>query len=220
MKLLLLFGACAVMVAACSRPGAYRAGVRPPASAIDPMIDTLHGVAVSDPYRWLEGDNSDPSNPGQVTPAVAAWTDAQNQYTRDVLDRFPGRQALEDRLQPLMEVGSVSPPAVRGGRYFYSKREGNQAQPIVYWRDGVHGEARVAIDPGALDPSGLTTVEWHSASEDGRVLAYGTYRAGDENTTLHVLDVDTGERLPLEIPNRTQAAQWSRRIVRPYRSCG
>ena len=47
------------------------------------------------------------------------------------------------------------------------------------------------IDPALLDPTGLTTVTWISPSEDGQLLAYGTYRAGDENTTLHLMEVDT-----------------------------
>jgi hypothetical protein len=34
-----------------------------------------------------------------------------------------------------MEVGSVSAPAARGNRYFFSKREGTQNQPVIYWRE-------------------------------------------------------------------------------------
>jgi len=181
---------------------------RPPATKSQPVTETLHGVPVTDPYRWLEGDTSDPSAQGKVTPDVAAWTDAQNAYTRAVLDHLPGRTALEDRLRPLMEVGTVTAPHVRGSRYFFSKREGDQNQPVILWREGASGPDRVLIDPAALDPTGLTTVEWIAPSHDGRTLAYGTYRAGDENTTLHLLDVDSGARLPLEIPNKTQAPFW------------
>ncbi len=180
----------------------------PPATRVDTVTDTLHGVAVTDDYRWLEGDNSDEAQAGQVTPAVAAWTDEQNAYTRARLDEWPGRAALEQRLRPLMEVGAVSAPIVRGTRYFYSRREGSQNQPVIHWRDGYHAESRVLIDPSLLDPTGLTTVTWISPSEDGRLLAYGTYRAGDENTTLHLLEVDTGRTLPLEIPDKTQAPDW------------
>ena len=111
-----------------------------PPSRVDPVIDRLHGVEVVDPYRWLEGDNSDPAKKGQMTPEVAAWTDAQNAHTRSVLDALPGRRALEERLRPLMEVGSVSKPEMRGERYFFSRREGAQNQPVRYWRSGPRGE--------------------------------------------------------------------------------
>jgi prolyl oligopeptidase len=181
---------------------------RPPDTKSEPVTETLHGVTVTDNYRWLEGDNSDPHAQGKVTPEVAAWTDAQNAYTRDVLDHLPGRAALEERLRPLMEVGTVTAPSVRRSRYFFSKREGSQNQAVTYWRDGSSGADRVLIDPAALDPTGLTTVEWISASDDGTVLAFGTHRAGDENTTLRLMDVDSGRVLPLEIPNKTQAPFW------------
>jgi prolyl oligopeptidase len=185
-----------------------RTAATPPPTKTEPVTETLHGVEIADPYRWLEGDNSNPEDQGKVTPQVAAWTDSQNGYTRSVLDALPQRQALEQRLRPLMEVGSVSRPIVRGTRYFFSKREGRQNQPVVYWREGYKGETRVLVDPARLDESGLTTVDWFSPSHDGRVLSYGTYRAGDEITTLHLLDVDTGKLLDLEIPNKTQAPDW------------
>jgi len=180
----------------------------PPATRVEPVTDRLHGVEVVDNYRWLEGDNSNPAEPGMVTPEVAAWTDAQNAYTRQVLDRLPGRQVLEDRLRPLMEIGSVTAPAARSGRHFFAKREGRQNQAVIYWREGHDGADRVLIDPNAIDPTGLTTVEWISPSHDGKVLAYGTYRAGNENTTLHLIEVDSARGLSLEIPEKTQAPDW------------
>ncbi|ODS59082.1 MAG: hypothetical protein ABS36_02770 [Acidobacteria bacterium SCN 69-37] len=194
----------------------HRTSARPPATRVVPVTDIYRRAAdaappaieVVDDYRWLEGDNTDPAAMGAVTTEVAAWTDAQNAYTRAVLDTLPGRRALEQRLRPLMEVGSVSAPIVRGGRYFYARRDGSQNQPIIFWRDGYQGIDRVLIDPAAIDPTGLTTVEWISPSNDGRRLAYGTYRAGDENTTLRLRVVDSGADLDLVIPNKVHAAQW------------
>ena len=207
MKLLLCCLMMGVALGGC-QSSTVKTSARPPATKAEPVTDTLHGAAITDNYRWLEGDISAPADRQKVTPDVAAWTDAQNGYTRAVLDQLPGRKALEERLRPLMEIGSVSAPAMRGTRYFLSKREGTQNQPVHYWRDSARGKDRVLVDPAVLDPSGLTTVEWLSPSADGRLAAYGTYRAGDENTTLHLIDVDTGKPLPLEIPNKTQAPDW------------
>jgi prolyl oligopeptidase len=205
MKLALCLLMC-VAVAACSK--SPRAAGKPPLTRVDPVKETIHGVEVVDNYRWLEGDNSNPQQMGAVTPEVAAWTDAQNAYTRSVLDHLPGRAAVEQRLTALMETGAVSAPDVRGNRYFFSKREGRQNQAVIYRREGYKGQNAVLIDPVSLDASGLTTVEWTSPSENGKLLAYGTYRSGDENTTLHVLEVDAGKPLPLEIPNKVQAPFW------------
>ena len=184
-----------------------------PVSAVPPttkrtVVDSLHGRTIVDDYRWLEGDVSDPRAMGRVTPEVAAWTDAQNAYTRAVLDALPGRAELEDRLRPLLQIGSVTAPIERGGRYFHLRREGEQNQARVFVRGGLHGADRLLVDPEAVDPSGLTTIEWISPSPDGRRLAYGTYSAGDENTRLQLLDVDEGVTLPLVIPDKVRAPAW------------
>lgn len=200
--------AAAALLGPLAAEGVAQALPKPPSSRIEPVTENLHGVAVVDNYRWLEGDNSNPERMGQVTPEVGAWTDLQNAYTRSVLDNLPGRKELEAKLRPLMEVGSVSTPAIRGSRYFFSRREGTQNQPSYYWREGYKGESRLLLDPAQLDPSGLTTITWISPSHDGRLVAYGTYKAGDENTTLHLMEVDSGKLLPLEIPNKTQAPDW------------
>src|SRR5207247_2583039 len=80
---------------------------KPPETPARPVKHALHGVEITDNYRWLEGDNSDPKAMGKMTPEIAKWTDSENAYTRHVLDNLPGRKALEAKLRPLMEVGSV-----------------------------------------------------------------------------------------------------------------
>src|SRR4051812_11763691 len=127
---------CLALAACSGEDRVAKTSARPPATRRAPVTDTIHGVNVIDNYRWLEGDNGDPNDRGKMTPEVAAWTDAQNAYTRSVLDHLPGRQVLKDRLGVLMNVGSVTAPLRRGRRYFYSRAAAAQSQPIVYWREG------------------------------------------------------------------------------------
>jgi prolyl oligopeptidase len=180
----------------------------PPPTRVEPVKETIHGVELVDPYRWLEGDNSDPAKMGAITDEVARWTDAQNAHTRSILDKLPGRARIEEQLRPLMQIGSVSAPRMVGNRYFYTRREGAQNQPVVYWREGYRGQPRVLIDPERIDPSGLTTVAFFAPCEAGELVAFGIYRAGDENTTAYVLNVQTGEWLADEIPGKVGGVQW------------
>lgn len=173
-----------------------------------PVADVYHGTEVIDPYRWLEGDNSDPANMGRINEEVAAWTDAQNVYTRSVLDALPGRAALEARIGELMEVPAIGTPRVYGNRYFYSRREGTQNQALYFVREGLDGEERLLLDPNFIDPTGLTTIAWTAPSRDGSLMAFGMYRAGDEKSTLYVMDVDTGRWLAEEIPGKVSLAAW------------
>jgi prolyl oligopeptidase len=121
-----LFALC--LVPSCSREQATsRASVPPPGTRASPVTETLHGTKVADNFRWLEADTAE----------VAAWTDAQNTYTRGVLDGLPGRRALEDRLKPLVQIGAVTAPMVRGNRYFFARRIASQDQPVVYLRQAL-----------------------------------------------------------------------------------
>lgn len=178
-----------------------------PTTAKRPVTDDVHGVKFTDDFRWLEGDQ-DPKNMGAMNDEVAKWTDAQNAYTRSILDRLSGRQAAEGRLTELMQMGTISAPQMAGSRYFYTKREGTQSQPIVYVRETFDGAARPLVDVNALDKSGLTALAWAEPSQDGKLLAFGTYRAGDENSTLFLMDVDTGVWLADEIPGKVEGVAW------------
>jgi prolyl oligopeptidase len=194
---------------------AAKAGGPPPTEA-RPVTNDYHGETFVDPYQWLEGDNSDPARMGTLNDEVVAWTDAQNAYTRAVLEgRAPGfeflkapRERLKAQISELMELDSIGSPTMAGNRYFYSKRTGAQAQAVVYVREGARGEPRELIDPYKLDNDGLVTVAWYWPNPDGSLLAFGTYRAGDENSTLRILDVETGEWLADEIPGKTNLAGW------------
>ena len=168
-----------------------------------PVKDVLHGNTLIDNYRWLEGDAE-----GKLTDEVVAWTDSQNAHTRSVLDALPGRARLEDRLRELMEVPRISAPRMYGKRYFYSRREGDQPQPLHYMRKGLDGEEKLLLDPREVDPSGLTTISWTHPSNDGKLMAFGMYRSGDENSVLYVMNVDSGEWLAEEIPGKVRLSRW------------
>ena len=61
---------------------------RYPETRREEVVDVLHGTSVADPYRWLEDGEAD---------EVRAWTRAQGDYTREVLERAPFRAALRQR---------------------------------------------------------------------------------------------------------------------------
>jgi prolyl oligopeptidase len=199
---------CLALAACSGENRVAKTPARPPATRIAPVTDSIHGVNVVDNYRWLEGDNGDSTEQGKVSPEVAAWTDAQNNYTRSVLDRLPGRQVLKDRLGVLMNVGSVTAPLRQGRRYFYTRASAAQSQPIVYWREGSGGVDSTLLDPEALDRLRPTALAWLSPSTDGKLVAYGSFRTGDSQPTLHLMEVDSAKPLPLEIPHVPDAVQW------------
>ncbi len=181
-----------------------------PPTALEPITEKLHGVELIDPYRWLEGsDAPEIKEPRpELDGRVSKWTKAQNAYTRGVLDGLAGRQPLEERLRELLMVGSVDAPDVRGNRHFNLERRGDEAQPVLYVREGHDGEPRRLLDPNQLDADGLTALAWAVPSHDGELVAFGLYRGGDENATLYLVRVDDGVWLADEIPGKVRAVYW------------
>ena len=175
----------------------------PPPTPARPVAETMHGVEIVDPYRWLEGDEN-----AELTDEVDAWTTAQNDYTRSVLDSLPERDKLEKRLTELMQVGYVGAPAMRGNLYFNTEREGDQDHAVLYVREGHDGDKRVLLDVNTLSDDKLTALGWWSPSPDGSLLAFGLYQAGDENTTLHLMNVTTGQWLDDTISGKVGSVQW------------
>src|SRR5918912_2676463 len=154
---------------------------KPPGTRIENVIETIPGVAVSDPFRWLEKGDA---------PEVRQWTEAQNAWTRAALDPLPGRERMRQRLSELLSIGTVAAPEPRGRRYFYERREALQNQPVLYVRDGLKGQDRPLIDPNALSQEGTIALDWWYVSKDGKRLAYGLSANGSEKSTLHVMEVE------------------------------
>ncbi|GAA3103388.1 prolyl oligopeptidase family serine peptidase [Pseudonocardia yunnanensis] len=156
----------------------------PDAERLD-LVEDLHGYRVADPYRWLE----DPEDPRTRT-----WSAAQDGLTRQHLDALPGRDGLAATLTDLLSAGSVSAPLWRAGRSFFTRREPGQEHAVLHVREA-DGTERMLLDPTAVDPTGLTTLDAWVPDLEGRRLAYQLSSGGDEYSVLHVLDVETGEEV-------------------------
>lgn len=174
--------------------------VSAPPTRVDPVAETLHGTEIIDPYRWLEDGSS---------PEVQQWVAAQNAHTEQVLAAAPGRDRLRTRQATAQAVGLLATPRLRSGRVFYQQREGSQNQSILYVRDTLDASPRVLLDPNTLRDDGTAALDWWYPSQDGALLAYGVSEAGDEKSTLRVLDVATGQHLPDTIPHtRYGSVAW------------
>ncbi len=160
----------------------------PPRTRTVDLVEELHGVPVADPYRWLEQGEA---------PEVRRWVKAQNDFTRSLLEGREGRDYLRSRLSELLSIGTITPPRVRNGRYFFIRRDGrDQDQPVLYVRDGVDGRDRAVIDPNAMSKDGTIAIDWWYPSRDGTLVAYGVSTRGDEKSTLKIIEVESGEHLP------------------------
>ena len=181
----------AALIAACA---AEEPGIDvppPPPTEVREVVDTLHGVEVPDPYRWLEDQEAPRRGPGSTT---------QNAYTDTVLNALPGREELRALAASVLERDAIGLPNERGGRYFYSKRRADQNLAVLYVRDGLDGDDRVLIDPHPMSPDHTTSVELRDISDDGTRVAYAVREGGVDEVSIRVRDVDTGEDMADVLP--------------------
>ena len=144
-------------------------------------VDLMHGTAVADPYRWLE--TADDAR-------TTEWAATQRHLTQAEREAWTTRDAFAEQVERLLGAGTVSPPYWRGDRRFITRREPGQQFSVLYVVEA-DGVERVLIDPMALDPSGLTTLDSWQPSKEGDRLAYQLSEGGTEESVVYVMDVAT-----------------------------
>lgn len=157
-----------------------------PESRQSGQIDTYHGLAVADPYRWLEDPYSEESR---------AWIEAQNTVTTGYLAELSGRDRLQERLTELWNYERYGTPFKRGNQYFFYKNDGLQNQSVLYTSPSLEAEPRILLDPNTLSEDGTIALGGIAISEDGAYLTYGLSSSGSDWMEWKVRRIDTGEDL-------------------------
>jgi len=150
------------------------------------VVDNYFGQEVSDPYRWLEDDNS---------PETLEWVRQQNEVTSSYMSKVEYRDDLRNRLEQLYDYTKYGAPFKEGENYFYFKKEGLQNQSVLYISQSIEDEGKVFLDPNTLSADGTVAISTISISNDGKLFAYAKSEAGSDWKTLHVKDIETGKDL-------------------------
>lgn len=163
----------------------------PPFSAIEPVTEVFHGVPVTDPYRWLEDQNS---------PRTRQWIEEQNRYARSYLDHIPGRDPIRKRIREFLAVETYDSLQKAGNRYFFRKRLPNQEQPCIYMREGAEGEDQLLVHPTQHGAGKYTAVKPLRVSPDGRLLLFEVKEGGERTGTFKLLEIESRRTLPDSLP--------------------
>jgi len=163
----------------------------PPFSPTEPVTEVLHGVSVTDPYRWLEEQNS---------PRTRAWLEEQSRYARAYLDNIQGRDRVRRRVREFLAVETYDSLQKSGTRYFFRKRLPDQEQPSIYMREGAEGPDELLLDPAERGTGSHTAVKPLRISADGKLLLYEVKEGGERTGTFEILDIESRETLPDFLP--------------------
>jgi prolyl oligopeptidase len=163
-----------------------------PMAPARPVADTYFGVTVTDPYRYIENLQD---------PQVDAWFKGQDAYTRGVLAKISGRDALLARIKELdhsvpARVSGIN--KLPGDRYFYEKTMPSEIVAKLYVRDGLSGSERLLLDPDKYPapPGSHNAIADYAPSWDGKLVGVSVAPGGSEVGIIHIIDVETGKELP------------------------
>ena len=178
----------AVSVGARAQPTGPQA---PPAAPVRPVVDKYYGTSVSDPYRYMENTDD---------PAVQAWMKSQNDYTRAMLARIPGRHQLLSRIEELdNSVPRIDATCLPGNLCIVVNRLPGEQAVKLYRRTGPTGPDTLLVDPQkiqlqpAAQSKGANTLAGWAVSRDNRYLAVGVIPGGSElDGELHVIEIASG----------------------------
>nr|WP_150107176.1 prolyl oligopeptidase family serine peptidase [Halothece sp. PCC 7418] len=148
------------------------------------QLDHYHGVAVTDPYRWLEDPDSE---------ATKEWVEAQNKVTFSFLENIPERETIRERLTQLWDYEKYGIPIKKGERYFYFKNDGLQNQSVLYTLKELDEEPQVLLDPNQFSEDGTIALSGMAISDNGQFLAYGISKSGSDWQEWQVRNVETRE---------------------------
>ena len=163
----------------------------PPETKVVEVVDTVQGVDIADPYRWLED---------QKSPETREWISRQNAYTDSILGSLSMRDELKALAAKFIKIDTISIPIERGGRYFLTKKRADQELSVIYMRQGLDGQDKVLVDPHPMSEDKTTSVSIQDISQDGTLLAYGIRKGGEDELEIRFLDVDTRKDLPDVLP--------------------
>jgi prolyl oligopeptidase len=163
-----------------------------PFTPVEAVTEVLHGVKITDSYRWLEDQHS---------LQTQQWLGEQTAYTRSYLDSLPGREHIQKRVEELLAVESITEPWKLDNRFFYMKRSPHRQQAVICMREGQDGrEEIVLVDPERIAQGSFVNLRILSVSKDATLLAYGIGQGGDPSYAAQVLNVTRNEVLPDRLP--------------------
>jgi len=193
-----IFVACLAILFAPSQPTMAEV---PPVAPLRPVVDDYFGTKITDPYRYMES----------FTDAeVQKWVKGQAEYAEKTLGAIPGRDALLKRID---ELDAGAPYTIFGltrrpnrEDYYFKQLASENVAKIYMRRDPIDAE-RLLVDPETFaksNPSEHFTLSFYRVSPDDRHLLFGYAASGSEQTSLKVLDLQTGKELP-EVIDRLEA---------------
>jgi prolyl oligopeptidase len=183
-----------------SAHGQERSRIIYPTTEKAEFVENIHGIPVSDPYRWMEEMQS---------AKVKDWVQEQDALLKKELHSMPLYSKVKDRITELNAYTRYTVPIKIGQKYFYTETPRHKSKPILYVQEGLSGEPKILVEPNKslLDSDtqlfggaggGANSI---FPSPDGKLLAYSASNGLSRWYSLHILDLTKMKDNPVEVIN-------------------
>ena len=142
-------------------------------------VETFFGLAVSDPYRWLEYDS----------PSRSHWIKQQRSINQQYLKNIPFRDTIAKRLAQLWNFERFSSPEKHGDYFYMFKNDGLQNQDVLYRMKALSDEPTLVLNPNLLSKKGGLSLSNHRFSKDGSLMAYQVSKSGSDWKSIRIMDM-------------------------------
>ena len=154
------------------------------------QVDDYFGTKVSDPYRWLEDDNSEETK---------EWVEAENKVTQQYLSAIPFYAKVKSKMEQMWNYPKYGSPFKEGEWYYFYKNDGLQNQSILYRQKGLEGTPEIFIDPNKMSKDGTAAISTPSFSKNKKYAVYLEAQAGSDWQMAHVMNVADKQLLKDEV---------------------
>lgn len=171
----------------------------PPATPSIPVVDTLHGVILTDDYSWLEN---------KTDPKVIDWTKTQHDYGIEYLKATQkSHTGLREDIASYIDLDYEGPLTREGQRVFQNIKKKGDKQYKLYTI--IKGKKILIWDPVKLDTTGKTSTTGISYTYDGERAAVSVQKSGAEISTTYIIETRTGKTLYSPLEN-IYGYQWTK----------
>jgi prolyl oligopeptidase len=151
----------------------------------DAVIDVYHGIEVSDPFRWLETEETQTQDWRTSQAATCASYFNQPRITEQLREE-------EKRLRPFLEHAKIVRPVLfRGGCCFFAYKEADAQQACIVSQAGPELAREVLVSPDGRREGDFVSVELLDVSPGLKWLAYSVRVGGSHQLAVEILDLES-----------------------------
>lgn len=193
-----------ILIISCVNINRKKVELMYPVFDSDTALNVYFGQKVIDPYRDLE--NSEDS-------AVLIWYDKQRALSDSIMGNINNRDTILKEIINYAHSSNIrgALPRITGKRMFFIRKLITENIQMLYYSDDLGNTNIELFSTKELNEksSEVYNIDYFEPSLDGKYLSFGISSGGDENTILHIIEVDTKTILPEKFERALTAnPQW------------